>query len=127
MSNQPVQDASNKGDKAKITGAVVASIAGVVGFYFFSDKPTLTRASILLVGVFIAAIFVWYSSSGRNFLVFARESARETKRVVWPTRRDTLRVTGVVFAFAVMMAVFLWGADTLLEFVLYNLILGWKR
>jgi len=127
MSNQPVQEADSKGDKLKITGAVIASIVSVVGFYVFSDKPVLTRAGILLAGVFIAAAFAWYSSYGRNFLVFARESVRETRRVVWPTRRDTIRTTGVVFGFAVMMAVFLWGADTLLEFVLYNLILGWKK
>lgn len=127
MSNHPAQTANGANDRVKVILAVVASIAGIIGFYFFSDKPALIRAGILVAGLLIGAGFAWFSSSGRNFLVFARESVRETKKVVWPSRNDTLRVTAIVFGFVLIMAVFLWGADNVLEFVLYDLILGWKK
>ena len=63
------------------------------------------------------------SSSSRS----RRESLVEAKKVVWPTRKETLQTTGVVFAFVVVMAVFLWVSDKTLEWVLYDLILGWKK
>jgi preprotein translocase subunit SecE len=58
---------------------------------------------------------------------FGREAIVETKKVVWPTRRETLQVTGVVFGFVLVMAVVLWTTDKSLEWVLYDLILGWKK
>ena len=82
---------------------------------------------VLIAGVVVGAVFIWFSSSGRNFVAFARESVRETKKVVWPARNDAIRVTGIVFGFVLLMAIFLWGADKVLEFVLYNILLGWKR
>jgi preprotein translocase subunit SecE len=63
---------------------------------------------------------------GRDFVGFARESVRETKKVVWPSRKEATQITGVVFGFVVVMAIFLWGTDKLLEVVLYSLILGWR-
>jgi preprotein translocase subunit SecE len=63
---------------------------------------------------------------GRDFVSFARESVRETKKVVWPSRKEATQITGVVFGFVVVMAIFLWGTDKLLEVVLYSLILGWR-
>ncbi|WP_151448801.1 preprotein translocase subunit SecE [Lacisediminimonas profundi] len=126
MSNQPVQTVSPSGDKAKIIVAVFAVIAGVVGFYFLAGRPTYVRAGALVAGLVVAVAFAWTTVSGRGFLNFSREAVRETKKVVWPTRREALQITGVVFAFVVVMAIFLWGTDKLLEFVLYDLILGWK-
>lgn len=126
MSNQPVQTVSTPGDKIKIALAVCAAIAGVVAFYFLSDKSAAVRAGALAAGLLIAIAFAWTSSSGRNFLDFARESVRETKKVVWPNRKEAMQITAIVFAFVVVMAIFLWGTDKLLEFLLYDLILGWK-
>jgi preprotein translocase subunit SecE len=65
--------------------------------------------------------------SGQGFLAFARESVRETKKVVWPSRKEAMQITGIVFGFVLIMAIFLWGTDKILEFVLYDLILGWKQ
>lgn len=127
MSNHPVQIAGTMNDKLKVVIALVACAAGIVGYYFFASKPALVRVGILVAGLAIGGIFAWVSETGRNFLVFARESVRETRKVVWPERKDALRITAIVFAFAVMMALFLWGADKVLEFVLYDLILGWNR
>ena len=127
MSNQPVQTVGQSNDKLKIIFAVVALVAGVVAFYYLSDKPTYVRAGALVVGLLVAIGLAWTSTSGRDFVNFAGESIRETKKVVWPTRREALQITAVVFAFVLTMALFLWGTDKLLEFLLYDVILGWKK
>ena len=127
MSNQSVQTVSGAGDKAKVALAVIAALAGVVGFYLLSDKPTVMRAGVLVLGLLVAVGFAWFSAAGRSFVVFASESIREAKKVVWPARKDTLRVTGVVFGFVLIMALYLWGADKVLEVLLYDVILGWKK
>ncbi|NLC22947.1 preprotein translocase subunit SecE [Oxalobacter vibrioformis] len=127
MSNHPVQIAGVMNDKIKIVIALLACAAGIVGYYFFINKPMLMRAGVLIAGLAVGAIFAWFSETGRNFLVFARESVRETRKVVWPERKDAIRVTAIVFGFAVIMALFLFGTDKVLEMVLYDFILGWNR
>lgn len=127
MSNHPVETVSTSSDKAKVTLAIVAVIAGIVGFYFLSDKPTVVRAGALVAGLLVAIAIGWTSALGREFLGFSKESVREAKKVVWPTRKEAMQITAIVFGFVLLMAVFLWGTDKILEFVLYDLVLGWKR
>jgi len=127
MSNQSVQTVSTTNDKFKVVLAVVALIAGVVGFFYLAGQPTLVRAIALVVGLLISAGIAYTSTSGREFMNFAKESVRETKKVVWPTRKEATQITLIVFAFVLVMAVFLWGTDKLLEFLLYDVILGWKK
>jgi preprotein translocase subunit SecE len=127
MSNQSVQTVSTSNDKMKIALAVVAAIVGVVGFYYLSDKPALVRAGALVAGLAISVLILWTSAAGRDFLNFAKEAVRETKKVVWPTRKEATQITAIVFAFVLVMAIFLWGTDKLLEFLLYDVILGWKK
>jgi preprotein translocase subunit SecE len=127
MSNQPVQTVGASADKIKVVLAALVAIAGVVGFYVLSDKPTIVRAAALVGGLLVAIAIAWTSTSGRDFVNFAKEAVRETKKVVWPTRKETLQMTAIVFGFVLIMALFLFGTDKLLEVVLYDLILGWKR
>jgi preprotein translocase subunit SecE len=126
MSNQSVQTVTTSADKAKMTLAVCAVIAGVVGFYMLAGQTTLVRAGALVAGLLLAVAFAWTSQSGRSFVSFAGEAVRETKKVVWPTRREAMQITGVVFGFVLVMAVFLWGTDKLLEVIFYDLILRWR-
>jgi preprotein translocase subunit SecE len=126
MSNQSVQTVSTSGDKMKVALAVVAAIAGVVGFFILAGKPALVRAGALVAGLLVSAAILWTSSTGRDLLIFAKEAVRETKKVVWPTRKEATQITGIVFAFVLIMAIFLWGTDKTLEFLLYHVILGWK-
>jgi preprotein translocase subunit SecE len=129
MSNQSVQTVSTSNDKFKVALAVVATIAGVVGFFYLKgqNKPALMCAGALVAGLVFAVLLLWSSTTGRDFVVFAKESIRETKKVVWPTQREAAQITGVVFAFVLLMAIFLWGTDKILEFLLYDVILGWKQ
>lgn len=129
MSNQSVQTVSTSNDKFKVALAVVAVIAGVVGFFYLTgqNKPALVAAGALLAGLVFAVLLLWTSATGRDFLNFSKEAVRETKKVVWPTRREATQITGIVFAFVVVTAIFLWGTDKVLEFLLYDLVLGWKN
>jgi preprotein translocase subunit SecE len=127
MSNQPVQTVSTSSDKLKVALAVCAVITGVVLFYVLSDKPSIVRAGVLVLGLVVAVGFAWTSTQGKEFLNFASEAVRETKKVVWPTRKEAMQITAIVFCFVLVMAIFLWGTDKLLEFILYDLILGWKK
>jgi preprotein translocase subunit SecE len=129
MSNQSVQTVSTSNDKIKVALAVIAAIAGVVGFFYLKgqNKPALMCAGALVAGLAFAVLLLWTSASGRDFLNFAKESVRETKKVVWPTRKEAMQITGIVFAFVLVMAMFLWGTDKILEFLLYDVILGWKQ
>ena len=127
MSNHPVETVNASSDKFKVGLSVVAAIAGVVGFYLLADKSTAVRAAALVVGLLVALGFFWTSTQGKDFINFAKEAVRETKKVVWPTRKDAMQITAIVFAFVLVMAIFLWSADKFLEFLLYDLILGWKK
>lgn len=127
MSNQSVETVSTSNDKIKVALAVVFAIAGVVAFYFLSDKQAAVRVAALVAGLLAAIGMAWTSAPGREFILFAKESVRETRKVVWPSRKEAMQVTGIVFAFVLVMAIFLWGTDKIVEFVLYDLILGWAK
>ncbi|MBC3920422.1 preprotein translocase subunit SecE [Undibacterium sp. CY18W] len=127
MSNHPVQTVSTSNDKYKVILAVVAAVAGVAAFYILAGQATWIRAAALVLGLVIAAGFVATSEMGRDFVDFAKESVRETKKVVWPTRKEAGQITAVVFGFVLVMALFLWGTDQLIGFLLYDVILGWKK
>ena len=127
MANQSVQTVSTSNDKIKVALAVIAAIAGVVGFFYLTGHPTYQRAGALVGGLIVAVLIAWTSTSGRDFLNFAKESVRETKKVVWPTFKEARQITLIVFAFVLVMAIFLWGTDKILEFLLYDVILGIKK
>ena len=113
-------------DKLKFALALLLVVAGVVGFYLLSEQAMVLRVLAVLAGVAAGAAVAWFSEPGRQFAVFAQETIAETKKVVWPTRKETMQTTGIVFAFMVAMALFLWMTDKTLEWVFYDLILGWK-
>ena len=114
-------------DKIKIVVALALVFAGIAGFYWLSSSATIVRVASVLAGLIFGGAVAWLSESGRQFAAFARESVLETRKVVWPTRRESFQTTGAVFAFVVVMAVFLWISDKSLEYLLYDLILGWKK
>ena len=126
MSNHSVETVTTSADKAKLGVALIAVLAGVIGFYALAGQTTLVRAAALVGGLVVAVAAAWTSAIGQSFIGFARESVRETKKVVWPSRKEAMQITGVVFGFVFIMALFLWGTDKLLEVVLYDLILGWR-
>jgi preprotein translocase subunit SecE len=127
MSNHNVETVSSGADRAKVAAAVLAAVAGIAGWYALAQQPLVVRLASILVGIAAAVAIAWFSDPGRRLIAFAKDSWAETKRVVWPEKKETWMVTAYVFAFVVVMAIFLWVVDKSLEWVLYDLILGWKR
>jgi len=127
MSNPPVETVSTSADKAKLAAAAVLLVAGVAAFYALGKQDLWARV-VALVVLLAAAVAVFFTSeAGKQLIAYGRDSVKEVKKVVWPTRKEALQMTGYVFAFVVVMALFLWLTDKTLEWALYDLILGWKR
>lgn len=109
-------------DKIKMLVAFLLVAAGVVGFYALGDAAAVLRVASVLFGVLAAAGVFWTSSHGKRFFGFAGDSVAEAKRVVWPTRKETMQTTGVVILFAVVMALFLWAVDASLLLIVNKLM-----
>jgi preprotein translocase subunit SecE len=76
----------------------------------------------------VVAVVVFVSSdSGKEFVAFGRDAWREARKVVWPSRKEAIQMTAYVFAFVVVMALFLWLTDKALEWAIFDLLLGWRK
>jgi preprotein translocase subunit SecE len=98
-------------DKIKLGFALLLLAAGIAGFYYLRDSAMVIRVVSVLLGFILAATVAWFTIQGKQFYAFSRESSEETKKVVWPNRKETVQMTGLVFAFVVVMAIFLWMVD----------------
>ena len=114
-------------DKIKFSLALVILAAGVAGFYLLSEQAMILRVLAVLVGFALAVVVAWKTEPGQRFLNFSNEALVEARKVVWPSRKETVQTTAMVFAFVVVMALFLYLTDKSLEWVLYDLVLGWKK
>ena len=127
MASSQVETVSTNADKAKLGLAVLLVFGSLVGFYLLAKQGQIAQWGALLAGL-VAAVVVFMSSElGRQFLAFGRDSWREVRKVVWPARKEAMQMTAYVFGFVVVMALFLWTTDKTLEWVFYDLLLGWKR
>jgi preprotein translocase subunit SecE len=109
-------------DKIKIAVAVLLVAAGVAGFYFLDQSAMILRVAAVLAGLAAGTVVFLLSDVGKQFRGFTQEAVAETKKVVWPTRKETLQTTGVVFAFVVVMAAFLWAVDSGLLWIVKKLL-----
>lgn len=125
--NTQVETVSTGADKAKLAGAAVLLVAALAAFYVLSKQDLWQRIAALIVLLAAAVALFFTSESGKQLIAFGRDSVREAKKVVWPSRKEAIQMTGYVFAFVLVMALFLWLTDKTLEWVLYDLVLGWKR
>src|SRR5262245_47471628 len=114
-------------DKIKVAIAVLLLIAGIAGFYYLSESPMVVRVACVLAGIALGAVVGWTTAPGKEVFVFAQEAVVETKKVVWPTRKESMQTAAAVFGFVVIMAVFLWITDKSLEYLIYELLLGVKK
>jgi preprotein translocase subunit SecE len=126
-SNTQVETVSTGAVKAKLVLAAALLVGGVVAYYMLGKQDLWLRVLALLVLLAGAVAMFFTSESGKQLIAFGRDSVRETKKVVWPARKEAMQMTGYVFAFVIVMALFLFLTDKTLEWVLYDLILGWKR
>jgi preprotein translocase subunit SecE len=127
MATSEVQTVSAAGDKMRLALVAALVIAGLVAYYMLSAQGVWVQWAGLLVGLMAAAVLFFMAEMGRQLIAFGRDAVRETKKVVWPERKEALQITLYVFAFVVVMSLFLWLTDKTLEWVFYDLILGWKK
>jgi len=121
-----VETVSTGADKAKLAGAALLLIGSIVAFYSLGQQSLWVRVAALLV-LMAAAVGVFFTSEpGKQLIGFGRDSIREVKKVVWPTRKEAGQMTLYVFGFVVVMALYLWLTDKTLEWVIFSLILGWR-
>ncbi|HEX6633309.1 MAG TPA: preprotein translocase subunit SecE [Usitatibacter sp.] len=109
-------------ERIKIAIAALIAVGGFVAFYWLGDRALVLRLGALLGALALAVVVMWFTEAGRAFAAFSRESWEEAKRVVWPTRKETLQTTAVVFAFVFTMALFLWLVDTGLLWITEKLL-----
>jgi preprotein translocase subunit SecE len=124
--NPQVETVSTGADKAKLAAAAVLAVGAVAAYYLVKQADWIRWAALIVL--LIAAVATFFTAeAGKQLLAFGRDSWREVGKVVWPSRKEAMQMTGYVFAFVVVMALFLWLTDKTLEWLLYDLILGWKR
>jgi preprotein translocase subunit SecE len=127
MSNPPVETVSTGADKAKLAVAGLLVIGAVAAFYALGKQDQWVRV-VALLGLLAVAVGIFFTSeSGKQLIAYGQDAVKEVRKVVWPTRKEAMQMTGYVFAFVFVMAFFLWLTDKTLEWALYDLILGWRR
>ena len=127
MTNPQVETVSSGSDKAKLAVAALLVVGAVVVFYLLGKQDMWVRVAALLALIAAGVGVFFISEPGKELIAFGRDSVRELRKVVWPTRPEATQMTAYVFAFVVVMALFLWLTDKGLEWVIYGLILDMKH
>ena len=127
MATTQVETVSTGADKAKLAASVGLTIAALAAFYLLSSRGALVQWGVLLLGLAAAVVVFFTSEPGKALVAFGRDSWREVKKVVWPARKEAIQMTAYVFVFVLVMAIFLWLTDKTLEWLFYDLILGWRK
>jgi len=127
MASSEVQTVGSTADKLKLGFAIALLVGALVAFYMLSKQGALAQWGALLVCMAAAVEVFLISETGKQFVSFGQDAVKEVKKVVWPERKEAMQITAYVFVFVVVMALFLWLTDKTLEWVFYDLILGWKK
>jgi len=127
MATTQIQTVSTGADKVKLASAAALLIAALAAFYLFSKQGSLAQWGALLLGLTAAVVVFLTSEPGKSLVAFGNDAWREVKKVVWPARKEAIQMTAYVFVFVLVMALFLWLTDKTLEWLFYDLILGWKK
>ena len=113
-------------DKITLIIAALVVAASVFLYYYFPDLIQVGRVGIVLLGVVIALFIAYQSDIGKSAWVFAKGANVERQKVVWPTRREAMVVTGLVFLLVIIIGAAIALVDKALFEIIYNLILGVK-
>jgi preprotein translocase subunit SecE len=127
MATSQIQTVSTGADKAKLAAAAALVLVALIAFYVLSKQGALAQWGALLLGLAAAVVVFLASEPGKALIAFGHDALREVKKVVWPARKEAVQMTAYVFVFVLVMALFLWLTDKTLEWLFYDLILGWKK
>lgn len=112
-------------DMAKIILAIILVVAGIWLFYVYDMKLSIyIRYIFPVIGTILAIVIVFFwCSSGRALVNYVRDATAEAKKVVWPERNETLRMTLFVLIFVGILALFIWGVDSFISWVFFDILL----
>jgi preprotein translocase subunit SecE len=114
MTEQAQSSGASVLDTAKLVAAVAILVGGIAAFYVFDQYPAAVRWLVVLVAVAAGIFVALQSAQGRELWQFVQGSRVELRKVVWPTREDTTKMTLVVVAAIVVLGLFFWLLDMLL-------------
>lgn len=126
MATSQVETVSTGAEKAKLAVAIALAFGSVAAFYLLGKQGAVAQWGALLLGLIAAVAVFFMSETGKELVAFGRDAWREVKKVVWPTRKETVQMTAYVFGFVLIMAIILWLTDKTIEWVFYDLILRWR-
>jgi len=112
--NANTEETGSGMDTIKLLVVVVLLVAGVYGFYSFADQPLWVRLAGLLVVVGAAVFVALQTATGRTIWQFAADARTEVRKVVWPSRQETLQTLLIITIAVLVTALFLWGVDSVL-------------
>jgi preprotein translocase subunit SecE len=121
MSAQAAESTTQVFDVVKQVISIIFVVAGVAAFYYFSEALLLYRVLGLVVMVLVSTGIVLTTGAGRNIWIFILESKQEVRRVVWPTREETVRTTLMVFVMVFIVGLVLWCLDAFLFWAIRHL------
>ena len=114
MTEQAQSSSASVLDTAKLVAAVAILVGGIAAFYVFDQYPAAVRWLVVLVAVAAGIFVALQSAQGRELWQFVQGSRVELRKVVWPTREDTTKMTLVVVAAILVMGLFFWLLDMML-------------
>ena len=127
MATTQVQTVNSGAEKAKLAAAAALVLVALTAYYLLGSQGPLVQWAALLVCVVAAVVVFFTAEQGRQLVAFGHDAWREVRKVVWPARKEAVQITAYVFGFVLIMALFLWLTDKTLEWLFYDLILGWKK
>jgi len=127
MASTQIQTVTSGADRLKMGASVALMVLALAGYFLLAKQGVWVRWAAFIVGLAAAVGVFLTSEPGQQLIGFGMDATRELKKVVWPTRKEATQMTLVVFAFVFVMALFLWLTDKTLEWIFYDLILGWKK
>ncbi|GAA4648284.1 preprotein translocase subunit SecE [Kistimonas scapharcae] len=122
MSGKADVENVNGFDGLKWAVVVLVVVVGVGGNYYFSAESLLYRVIGLVALGVVAAVVAFQTDKGRVFWELLKDAKAEVRKVVWPTRQETVQTTLVVVAVVLIMGLVLWGLDSLLGWLVSSLI-----
>lgn len=114
---EQVQEPRRAGDAFKLVAAAALAVLGFVGFYYLANWPVWSRWLLVLVGLVLGSVTAVQSESGLRFWQFILNSRIELRKVVWPTKDEAWKLTGLVVMVVIIMSLFFWALDALLTVI----------
>ena len=122
--NDKAREVGSSLDSAKWVLVLALVVAGVYGNSYFATESLLYRVVGLLVVAGIAVVIAAQTAKGKSFIELGREARTEIRKVVWPTRQETMQTTLIVVVVVILVAILLWALDSLVSWVISLLIGG---